>query len=89
MTVVIESVGHHVEEEEDEIFPKVRSSSDATRRDELGNLLDAREAELGVPTFADKAEMSTKELAEMAKEQEIPGRSTMDHDELAATVALG
>ena len=87
MTVVIESVEHHVEEEENEMFPKVRSSSDASRREALGDELEARKAELGAPTFADKADLSTRELSEKAREQEIPGRSTMDHDELAATVA--
>jgi hemerythrin superfamily protein len=87
MTVVIESVEHHVKEEEDEMFPKVRSSSDASRREELGEQLDARKAELGAPTFSDKANLSTQELSDKAREQEIPGRSTMNHDELAATVA--
>lgn len=87
MSVVIESVEHHVEEEENEMFPKVRSSSDASRREELGDALEARKAELGAPTFADKADLSNRELSEKAREQQIPGRSTMDHDELAATVA--
>ena len=87
MTVVIESVEHHVEEEENEMFPKVRSSTDASRRGELGELMEARKADLGAPTFSDKAGMSTEELAEKAREQQIPGRSTMSHDEFAATVA--
>jgi hemerythrin superfamily protein len=87
MTVVIESVKHHVEEEETEMFPKVRSSSDASRREELGNEMEVLKADLGAPTFADKADLSTQELAEKAREQDIPGRSKMDHDELAATVA--
>ena len=87
MTVVMESVEHHVEEEEGEMFPKVRSNSEAARREELGDLLEARKAELGAPTFEDKVSMTTQELSAKAKEQDIPGRSTMDHAELAATVA--
>jgi hemerythrin superfamily protein len=87
MTVVIESVEHHVEEEEEEMFPKVRSHSTAGRREELGEELEARKAGLGAPTLADKVDMTVQELSEKAKEQQIPGRSTMDHDELAATVA--
>jgi hemerythrin superfamily protein len=87
MTVVIESVEHHVEEEEEEMFPKVRSHSSAARREELGDELEVRKADLGAPTLADKVDMTVQELSEKAKEQDIPGRSTMDHDELAATVA--
>ncbi len=87
VTVVIESVEHHVEEEENEMFPKVRSSSDASRREELGDQIDARKAELGAPTLSDKADKATSDLLEKAREQQIPGRSTMNHDELAATVA--
>jgi hemerythrin superfamily protein len=87
MTVVIESVEHHVEEEEEEMFPKVRSSSDSARREELGAQLEAKKQELGAPTLSDKASMTKQELSEKAKEQDIPGRSSMDHDELAATVA--
>ena len=40
MTVLIESVRHHVEEEESELFPKVRK---AVGRKELGELGDAME----------------------------------------------
>jgi hemerythrin superfamily protein len=87
ITVVIESVEHHVEEEEEEMFPKVRSNSTVARREELGEALEAQKVDLGAPTLADKADMTVQELSEKAKEQEIPGRSTMDHDELAATVA--
>ncbi len=87
MTVVIESVEHHVQEEEDEMFPKVRSNSDSARREELGDQLEAKKADLGAPTLADKVLMTKQELSEKAKEQEIPGRSSMDHDELAATIA--
>jgi hypothetical protein len=87
MTVVLESVQHHVAEEEEEMFPKVRSHSTAARREELGDELEARKADLGAPTLADKFDMTVQELSEKARVQDIPGRSTMDHDELAATVA--
>jgi len=86
MTVVIENVEHHVKEEEDEMFPKVRSAMGTSRREELGDLLEATKAELGAPTLADKASMTKEELMQKAREQQIPGRSAMDHDELAATV---
>jgi hemerythrin superfamily protein len=88
MTVVIESVEHHVEEEESEMFPAVRSHTDAETRESLGERLEARKAELGSPTFVEKRELSLSDLKEKAKDQQIPGRSSMDHDELAATVGL-
>ena len=40
VTVLIENVRHHVTEEEDELFPKVREVIPAHRLDELGDALD-------------------------------------------------
>ncbi|MEA3078080.1 MAG: hypothetical protein QOF60_2988, partial [Actinomycetota bacterium] len=37
----------------------------------------------------DKIDLTTEELTTLAKEQEIPGRSKMSREELAATVAPG
>jgi hemerythrin superfamily protein len=88
MTVVIENVEHHVEEEETEMFPAVRSHTDAAARDTLGDRMDARKSELGAPTFQEKRELSLEELKKKASEQQIPGRSSMNHDELAATVGI-
>jgi hemerythrin superfamily protein len=85
-TVIIEDVEHHAQEEESEMFPKVRSHSDAQERDELGARLDARKGELGAPVLAATIDLTVEELRDLAKDQSIPGRSTMDHDELAATV---
>jgi hemerythrin superfamily protein len=87
MTVVIENVEHHAGEEEEELFPPLRSSLGADRLQSLGDELDAKKAALGAPTLADKIDLTLDRLHEMATQQEIPGRSTMDHDELAATVA--
>jgi hemerythrin-like domain-containing protein len=86
MTVLIESVEHHIDEEEDELFPSVRSSSQVEWRRDLGEKLDQKKKKLGAPTLDEKMELSTSELTAMAREQQIPGRSGMDHDELAATV---
>jgi hemerythrin-like domain-containing protein len=88
MTVIIESVDHHVEEEEEEMFPSLLAVTDGRWRDNLGAQLESKKAELGAPTFAEKARMTKAELLELAKIQKIPGRSEMDHDELAATVRL-
>lgn len=87
MTVLIENVEHHAEEEEKELFPTVRSTTSATDRETLGEKLEQEKKALGAPVLADKIDLTTTELKDLASAQEIPGRSTMDHDELAATVA--
>ncbi|MDQ1699683.1 MAG: hypothetical protein QOG34_1546 [Frankiaceae bacterium] len=87
MTVLIENVDHHAEEEEEELFPKVRSNTSATDREALGERLEQEKQRLGAPVLADKIDLTLTELKDLASTQEIPGRSTMDHEELAATVA--
>ena len=86
MKVLIESVEHHAGEEEEEMFPETRKNFDKSALEELGVRLESRKAELGAPTAADKEHLSTEELKELAREQEIPGRSSMDREELVATV---
>ena len=86
MKVLIESVEHHAEEEEKELFPPTRKAFDKDALEELGVRLEARKAELGAPTAADKEHLSTEELQELAREQQIPGRSKMNREELVATV---
>jgi hemerythrin-like domain-containing protein len=86
MTVLIESTEHHLDEEEDELFPSVRSHSKVEWRNELGDKLDASEVALGATPLEEKLGRSNSDLHELAREQSIPGRSTMDHDHLAATV---
>ena len=85
--VLIENVEHHADEEEEEMFGKVRQAMDSDARAELGQRLEAKKADLGAPTAADKEHLSMEELAQLAREQEIPGRSNMKRDELLATVA--
>lgn len=87
MTVVIENVEHHAEEEEQEMFPPLRSALGAEALEALAVSLEERKAGLGAPVLADKISMSKDELMELAKEQQIPGRSKMDQEELAATVS--
>jgi hemerythrin superfamily protein len=88
LKVLIENVEHHAEEEEQEMFPLVRKALDNDARAQLGRRLEALKAELGAPTAADKEHLSTEELNRLAREQEIPGRSSMKREELLATVAL-
>ncbi|MEO7556833.1 MAG: hypothetical protein ABIV94_09575, partial [Acidimicrobiales bacterium] len=58
-------------------------------RKSLGEKMDARKGALGAPVLADKADLTDERLRELASEQEIPGRSKMDREELAATVSPG
>jgi len=84
--VLIENVEHHAGEEEDDLFPPIRSHTKADARAELGDQLDAKKGALGAPVLADKIDLTDEQLHELATAQAIPGRSKMDHDELAATV---
>ena len=86
MKVLIENVEHHAEEEEQEMFPQARKAFDNSALEELGARLEARKAELGAPTAADKEHLSNEQLQELAREQQIPGRSSMSREELVATV---
>jgi hemerythrin superfamily protein len=87
LTVMMENVEHHAGEEEDEMFPEVRSALGQQKLEKLGERLEARKAELGAPTMADKEHLSTDDLERLAREQGIPGRSKMNREELLATVA--
>jgi iron-sulfur cluster repair protein YtfE (RIC family) len=77
-------VSHHVEDEEGEVFPKLRKEG----QDVLGSVKDRllqMRAELGLPADpAAIAEASTKdELVEDAKAAGIEGYSSMTKEELA------
>lgn len=86
MKVMIENVEHHAEEEETELFPKIRSHSDIGMRKQLADQLEVRKQQLGAPTLADAQGLTKEVLVDLAREQEIPGRSSMDVSELARTV---
>jgi hemerythrin superfamily protein len=87
MQVLIENVEHHAGEEESEMFPPLRSKLPSDRLEDLGERLEERKRQLGAPTLADKIDLTKDELLELARDQQIPGRSTMSQEELAATVA--
>lgn len=87
MTVLIENVEHHADEEEADMFPPLRSKLGTGELKELAERLEARKAELGAPVLEDKIDLTKDELLDLAREQAIPGRSSMSQEELAATVA--
>ena len=84
--VLIESVEHHADEEESDMFPPVRNKTSAEQRERLGARLGRRKVELGAPPVEMALDLTKAELEELAKKQEIPGRSKMKKPELAATV---
>jgi hemerythrin superfamily protein len=86
LKVLIENVEHHAEEEEGEMFPAIRSAASSEDLESLAVRLEARKRELGAPTLEDAVDLTKDELLEKAREQEIPGRSKMSQEELAATV---
>jgi hemerythrin superfamily protein len=86
LTVLMENVEHHAEEEETELFPKVRSESSPEQREDWGGRMEQLKAQLGAPTAADAEGMSMEELKRRAAEQQIPGRSSMSREDLVATV---
>jgi hemerythrin superfamily protein len=87
MTVLIESVEHHVDEEEEELFPSVRSKSNVEWRNDLGAQLGDVEVELGATPLEVKMHLTNDVLHDLASTESIPGRSSMNHDTLAATVS--
>ena len=86
MIVLIENVEHHAREEENEMFPGVRTTSSEDDREPLASRMESRKREMGAPVLADKIDLRTEELRQLASAHQIPGRSKMKHDELAATV---
>lgn len=80
-------IGHHVQEEENEIFPQLREQA----ADELAALGSPEELESQVRAggsgegAADEGPTKA-ELYEQAKDQGVEGRSTMSKDELARAV---
>lgn len=84
--VLIEAVEHHADEEESDMFPPVREKTTAEQRESLGTRLEKRKVELGAPPLEMALDLTMEELTELAKTQEIPGRSKMNKEELAATV---
>ena len=87
MQVLIENVEHHAEEEEKDLFPPLRSKLPDEQLEDMGERMEARKKQLGAPVLADKIDLTKDVLLDLAKQQQIPGRSSMSQEELAATVA--
>ena len=77
-------ITHHVEEEEGEMFPRLRKELDSDRTRQLAEaLLEAKSAAGMMSEEMTDLESATKEeLMEMAKERGIEGRSSMTKKQL-------
>lgn len=70
--VLIESVEHHIDEEESDMFPAVRSKTSAERRERLGTRLAERKISLGAPLMQVVLDLTMEELKEKATGQLTP-----------------
>jgi iron-sulfur cluster repair protein YtfE (RIC family) len=87
LETLTEGVLHHVEEEEGEIFPKMRESIDQAKLEEFGQEVLTNYEQLKSEGWTGKSEGKTRdELYAEAKEVGIEGRSKMNKDELADAV---
>jgi hemerythrin superfamily protein len=80
---LIEAVTHHMDEEESDVLPAMRSGLKPARLDELGEAFLAARAE----HWGDKPGEATRtDLEIQARNADIDGRSTMSRDELKKAV---
>jgi hemerythrin superfamily protein len=78
-------IGHHVEEEEKEIFPKLRRELDAGTKEQLADALIRSKKSAGLPAV-DPDAASKEELLKAAADAGIEGRSKMTKEELAEAI---
>jgi hemerythrin superfamily protein len=86
----VDAVKHHVEEEESEILPALKEAVNGTRLTELGAAFEERRVELVTGAGYEEGDLADKtkaELYEEAKAADIPGRSSMNKDELARALS--
>lgn len=87
LQTLTEGVLHHVEEEEGEIFPKMRENVDQSKLEQFGQQVLDQYNQLKAEGWMGKSEGKTRdELYAEAKEIGIEGRSQMKKDELAQAV---
>ena len=90
MTVLIENVEHHAEEEEEELFPKLEKAFGKERLAAMGEKLQQAKERHGaprVPEIEGLKGLTREELYEQAQELDIPNRSDMTKEQLAQAIA--
>jgi hemerythrin superfamily protein len=88
LAALVGELRHHVEEEEQDLLPVLSEQASDEQRAEMGERFAAQTAQGGTAkgSGGDTSSMSKQELYEKAKEQDVPGRSSMSKDELAQAV---
>lgn len=88
MTVLIENVEHHADEEESELFPQLRKAFGDERLERMGTKLAAakQRREAGPEPADQEIDLTRDELYAKAQELDIEGRSSMTKDELAEAI---
>lgn len=83
--VLAELVDHHVEEEEEDLFPAVRRGLDEDVLTELGRRMQQRSEELHFDD--DVVDITKEELYQQARELDLPGRAQMTKRQLASALS--
>jgi hemerythrin superfamily protein len=83
MTVLKEDVEHHVEEEQDEMFPKVRKALGNDRLEDLGRQLEARKQSLAAEQGED--EEDAEEVGTRARASQGMGRATVPRSSMQSS----
>lgn len=88
MHTIIKGVTEHVQEEENEVFPKMREDLTAERIEALGQELESTKQQLlaEAQTAGALIDLTKEELYELAQDRGIEGRSGMTKDELIAAL---
>jgi hemerythrin superfamily protein len=79
-------IGHHVKDEENEIFPQLRQALTDDTKAQLASRLLAAKAEAGLPVV-DPAVATKEQMVKAAEALGIEGRSSMTKEQLAEALA--
>lgn len=81
---LISDVRHHVQEEEDELFPQLREAVSDEELEQLGQRLEqAKQSAPKKPSAAELEALSGEELQQFAQKMGVEGRSDLNKQQLA------